>query len=67
MEAAVAPVLQTKVLVPVPPVAEAVAVPLEPPKQLTGVKVMLATTAVGATTVAVAVAVQLLKSVAVTV
>ena len=43
--AEVEPVLQTKVFVPVPPVADAVAVPLLPPKQvLTLLWVVLTTT-----------------------
>ena len=52
---------------PVPPLPVAVAVPLEPPLQLTFVEVMLTVTAVGCVMVTLVVAVQELASVAVTV
>ena len=65
--AVVALVLHTKVLVPVPPVAEAVADPLLPPLQLTFVELIEATTAAGSVTVTVVVSVQPLLSVTVTV
>jgi len=48
--AVVAPVLHTKVLVPVPPEAEAVADPVDPPLHSTFEALMLATTAVGCVT-----------------
>ena len=43
--AEVEPVLQTKVFVPVPPVADAVAVPLLPPKQVLTLLWLVLTTA----------------------
>jgi len=64
-EAVVAPVLQTNDFVPVPPVALAVAEPFVAPLHPMFVPEILATTAVGCVTVAVAVAVQLFASVTV--
>ena len=66
--AVVAELLQANVIVPVPPVADELAVPLVPPLQLMLVLVMLATTAVaGSVMVTASVSVHPLASVTVTV
>ena len=63
-----APLDQVYVTTPVPPDDEAVAEPLEPPKQLTGVGAAIAaTSAAGCEIVVVAVVLQLFASVTVTV
>ncbi len=66
-KAVVTPLLQTNVLVPVPPAPNADAEPLLPPLQLTLFTVVLAVTAVGWVMVTLVVAVHELASVAVTV